>query len=74
MNIYMYKPQRNTETGEERMALRIGAVAGKDVMPYLKASVGNRVEGGRPHILQAFVPPKTLKNSVIRVCWTQSTM
>ena len=74
MNTYLYKPQRNTETGEERLALRIGPVAGKDLMPYLRASVANRVEGGRPHILQAFVPPRTLKNAVIRVCWTQSNM
>lgn len=74
MNTFLYKPQRNTETGEERMALRIGAVAGKDLLPYLRASVSNRIEGGRAHILQAFVPPRSLKNSVIRARWTQSNM
>lgn len=74
MSTYLYKPQRNTDTGEERLALRIGTVSGRDIMQYLRASVSNRIEDGRPHILQAFVPARSLKNSVIRVHWTQSNM
>lgn len=71
---YMYKPQRNTDTGEERIALRLGYIAGKDLGGYIKASVTNRLEGGRSNILQMFSAPKMMKNSLIKVSWSLTQM
>ena len=71
---YLYKQQRNTETGEERIALRMGYVAGSRLKGFMRASAANWIEDGRPNIVQVFVPPKQLKNNVVRVDWTQSNM
>lgn len=43
---YAYRPQRNTDTGDERMALRIGYLAGKDLMRSMR--IWNQVQEDRP--------------------------
>lgn len=71
---YSYKPQRNSQTGEERMSLRIGYVSGRDLYFFMKSCGNNTVPEGRPHILQAFVPPRLIHNSVIKVKWTPGSL
>lgn len=53
---YQYRLQRNAESLQERTALLIGYVTGSDLLNYLRASISNRIEDGRPNIIQAFVP------------------
>ena len=67
---YTYKPQRNVDTGEERLALSVGYVTGSDLLGFMRGSVSNKLVDGRPHILQVFVSPRLIKNSVIKVIWT----
>ena len=71
---YSYKKQRNVESRDERIALEVGYIATTDLLTYLRASVGNRIEDGRPNIIQAFVPTMQLKNHVYRVQWGMSHM
>ena len=71
---YLYKQQRNLESLEERIALMIGYVAGGDLLGYLRSCKDNRVEDGRPNILQAFVPSSQITNNVYKIEWTMSHM
>lgn len=69
---YAYRPQRNTDTGDERMALRIGYLAGKDLMRSMR--IWNQVQEDRPQIVQMFQSPKLIKNSMMQVKWSLSTI
>ena len=69
---YSYRPQRNTETGDERMSLKMGYLAGKDLLKSMK--VYSQVKEDRPQIVQMFQSPKLIKNSVVKVQWSLSSM
>lgn len=48
---FTYKPQRNTDTGEERLALSMGYVSGSQLLAFMRAAVSDKLADGRPNII-----------------------
>ena len=71
---YMYRAQKNMETGAERMSVKVGYIPGKDLLGSMEAWVCKIGNDPLPHILQQFVMPKVIQNRVIKVVWQPSSV
>ena len=63
--VLLLSDKYDSDSKGDFLDLKTGFVSGKDLMGYMHATVDNKVMDGRAHILQAFVPPYGLNDSVI---------